>query len=176
MASKPHAASHAEHPTPIDAGDDYARAMQLALGYLSFKPRAITEVRRRIGRDFTQPVVERVLDSLKRYGYLDDAEYAMQWRRSRDKRKPRGAFLLRRELRAKGVADDLIDDALDGLDEAGSAYRAGQRPAQRWLKDDSMPYATFRRKMWDYLGRRGFPVGVTRDAVNRLWQEGRPQD
>ncbi|MCE2500087.1 MAG: RecX family transcriptional regulator [Dehalococcoidia bacterium] len=72
----------------------------MALGYVSFKPRAITEVRRRIGRDFTQPVVECVLDSLTRYGYLDDAEYAMQWRRSREKRKPRGAFLLRRELRA----------------------------------------------------------------------------
>ena len=171
MASKP-----MDHPTPIDAGDDYARAMQMAFGYLSFKPRAITEVRRRIGRDFTQLVVERVLDSLKRYGYLDDAEYAMQWRRSRDKRKPRGAFVLRRELRAKGVADNLIDDALDGLDEASSAYRAGQRRAQRWLSDDSMSYATFRRKMWAYLGRRGFAAGVTRDTANRLWRECRPQD
>ena len=152
-------------------GDPYARAMQTALGYVSFKPRSIAEVRKRVGRDFDQPVVERVLDSLKRYGYLDDAEYARQWRRSRDKRKPRGAFLLRRELRAKGVADDLIDDALDGLDEASSAYRAGQHRAQRWLSDDSMPYATFRRKMWDYLGRRGFAAGVTRDTANRLWRE-----
>ena len=157
-------------------GDPYAQAMQTALGYVSFKPRAIAEVRKRVGRDFEQPVVERVLDSLKRYGYLDDAEYARQWRRSRDKRKPRGAFLLRRELCAKGVADDLIDDALDGLDEASSAYRAGQRRAQRWLSDDSMPYATFRRKMWDYLGRRGFAAGVTRDTVNRLWREHRLQD
>ena len=152
-------------------GDIYAQAMRTALGYVSFKPRSIAEVRKRVGRDFEQPVVERVLDSLKRYGYLDDAEYARQWRRSRDKRKPRGAFLLRRELRGKGVADDLIDDALDGLDEASSAYRAGQRRAQRWLSDDSMPYTTFRRKMWDYLGRRGFAAGVTRDTANRLWRE-----
>ena len=165
-----------DHPTPIDAGDDYARAMQTALGYLSFKPRAIAEVRRRIGRDFTQPVVERVLDSLKRYGYLDDAEYATQWRRSRDKRKPRGAFLLRRELRAKGVADDLIDNALEGLDEASNAYRAGQRSAQRWLRDGSIPYTTYRRKMGDLLGRRGFAAGVTRDTANRLWREHHSQD
>ena len=165
-----------EHATPIDAGDDYARAMQVALGYVSFKPRAVAEVRRRVGRDFTQPVVERVLDSLKRYGYLDDAEYAMQWRSSRDRRKPRGAFLLRRELRDKGVADDLIDNALDGLDEAGNAYRAGQRSAERWLSDGSMPYSTFRRKIWDYLGRRGFATGVTRDTANRLWQEHHPED
>ena len=155
-------------------GDPYTQAMQTALRYVSFKPRSIAEVRKRVGRDFDQPVVERVLDSLKRYGYLDDVEYARQWRRSRDKRKPRGAFLLRRELRAKGVADDLIDDALDGLDETGNAYRAGQRRAERWLSDGSMPYTTFQRKMWDYLSRRGFPTGITRDTANRFWREHRP--
>ena len=156
--------------------DLYGQALQVSLRYVSFKPRTVAEVRRRVGRDFEQPVVERVLASLKRYGYLDDAEYARQWRRSRDKRKPRGAFLLRRELRTKGVADDLIDDALDGLDETSNAYRAGQRRAERWLSDGSMPYTTFQRKMRDYLSRRGFPMGITRDTVNRLWRERRPQD
>ena len=155
----------------MDAGDDYARAMQAALGYVSFKPRAVAEVRRRVGRDFGQPVVEQVLASLKRYGYLDDAAYAQQWCASREKRKPRGSSLLRRELRAKGVPDDLIDDAVAGLDEMSSAYRAGQRRAQRWLNDGSMPYPSFQRKMWDYLKRRGFPTGITRDTANRLWRE-----
>ncbi len=162
--------------TTDEYSDPYARAMRTALGYVSFKPRSISEVRKRVGRDFDQPVVERVLDSLKRYGYLDDAEYARQWRRTRDKRKPRGAFLLRRELRAKGVADDLINDALDGLDETGNAYRASQRRAERWLSDGSMPYTTFQRKMRDYLSRRGFPTGITRDTANRLWRDYRPQD
>ena len=151
--------------------DPYGQALQVSLRYVSFKPRTAAEVCRRVGRDFEQPVVERVLASLKRYGYLDDAEYARQWRSSRERRRPRGSFLLRRELRAKGVADDLIDDALDGLDETSNAYRAGQRPAQRWLNDGSMPHTTFQRKMWDYLKRRGFPAGINRDTANRLWQE-----
>ena len=34
-----------------------------------------------------------------------------------------------------------------------------------------MPYADFHRKMWDYLQRRGFRSGVTRDTVRRLWAE-----
>jgi regulatory protein len=155
-------------------GDGYPQALQTALRYISFKPRTVSEVRKRVGRDFAQPVVEQVLSSLKRYGYLDDAEYARQWRASRERRKPRGEFLLRRELRGKGVAEDTIDDALKGLDQASSAYRAGQRRAERSLMGHEMSYREFQRKMWDYLRRRGFPTGVIRETANRLWLEYTP--
>lgn len=151
--------------------DDYASALQVALRYISFRQRSVTEVRRRVGKEFAQPVVEQVLASLTRYGYLDDEEFARRWRESRERRKPRGAFALRRELGAKGVANSIIDAALDGLDEANGAYRAGERRAQRWLERGDMPYGTFRRKMWDYLRRRGFGSGVARDTVARLWAE-----
>ncbi len=151
--------------------DVYTDALQVALRYVSFKPRTVAEVRRRVGRDFEQPVVEQALDSLKRYGYLDDVEFARQWRNSRDRRKPRGASLIRRELRGKGVAEPIIEDALDGLDETDAAYRAAGRRAQRLLARGAMPYTDFHRKMWDYLQRRGFRSGVTRDTVRRLWAE-----
>ena len=155
----------------MEPSDEYTRALQVALRYVSFRQRSVGEVRRRVGRDFSQPVVEQVLASLKRYGYLDDAEFARRWRDSRQKRKPRGTFALRRELRAKWVADDIIDDTLAGLDEVAGAYRAGERPAQRWLQKGEMSYLEFRRKMWDYLRRRGFGTGVTSQTVGRLWAE-----
>ena len=158
------------------ASDAYPEALRVALRYVSFKPRTVAEVRRRVGRDFDQPVVEQVLASLKGYGYLDDAEYATQWRNSRDRRKPRGSSLIRRELRAKGVAEPIIDDALVGLDETDAAYRAGERRARRLIAGGSVPYATFHRKMWDYLQRRGFPAGITRDTVRRLWAENAPAE
>lgn len=155
---------------PAKSGS-YPDALRVALRFVSFKPRTVAEVRRRVGREFEQPVVEQVLTSLKRYGYLDDVEYASQWRKSRDRRKPRGSSLIRRELRAKGIAEPIIEDALVGLDEADAAYRAAERRAQRLLAQGAMPYADFHRKMWDYLQRRGFRSGVTRDTVRRLWAE-----
>ena len=158
------------------ASDAYPEALRVALRYVSFKPRTVAEVRRRVGRDFDQPVVEQALASLKRYGYLDDAEYAAQWRNSRDRRKPRGASLIRRELRAKGVAEPIIEEALAGLDEVDAAYRAGERRARRLLTGGSLPYANFHRKMWDYLQRRGFRSGVTRDTVRQLWAENSPAE
>ena len=155
----------------MDGPDDYARALQVALRYVSFRQRSTTEVRRRVGREFSQPVVEQVLASLKRSGYLDDADFARRWRDSRERRRPRGRFALRRELRAKGIADNIIDATLENLDESSSAYRAGDRRAQLWLAGGEMDYNTFRRKMWDYLRRRGFGSSVTGEAINRLWAE-----
>lgn len=155
----------------MEPSDDYARALQVALRYVSFRQRSITEVRRRVGKEFSQPVVEQVLASLSRYGYLDDADFARRWRDGRERRKPRGRFALRRELRAKGIADTIIDATLEDLDESSSAYRAGERRAQQWLASGEMDYSTFRRKMWDFLRRRGFASSVAGDTTARLWQE-----
>jgi regulatory protein len=155
----------------METSDDYARALQVALRYVSFRQRSITEVRRRVGKEFPQPVVEQVLASLTGYGYLDDADFARRWRDSRERRGPRGKFVLQRELRTKGVADNIIDAALEGLDEASSAYRAGEKQARRWLERGTMPKVTFHRKMWNYLRRRGFGSGVAQDTIARLWIE-----
>lgn len=84
--------------------------------------------------------------------------------------------MLRRELRAKGVEDTVIEDALEGMDEPDAAYRAAQKRAQRLLSDGSVGYSEFHRKMWDYLGRRGFPSGVTSDTVRQLWAQNRAED
>ena len=159
----------------LEPGDDYTRALQVALRYVSFRQRSIAEVRQRVGKDFSQPVVERTLAALKRYGYLDDADFARRWRESRERRKPKGAFAIRRELQAKGVAPSIIDDALAGMDESEGAYRAGAKPAQRWLLREQLAYPVYRRKMWDYLRRRGFGTAVTNHAVGRLWQEYREE-
>ncbi len=160
-----------EPPELIEPSDDYAQALQVALRYVSFRQRSVAEVRRRVGREFSQPIVERTVASLNRYGYLDDEDFARRWRDSRERRKPKGVFALRRELLAKGIANSIIDATLEGLDEGAGAYRAGERRAQRWLQGGDMNYAAFRRKMWDYLRRRGFAGGAARDTTARLWQE-----
>ena len=155
-----------------DADDSYDRALQVAYRFVGFRPRSVGEVRRRLSKDFAANVVDRVVSIFIGYGYLDDAEFARQWRASRERRNPRGATLLRRELRDKGIADGLIDATLDDVDDAENAYRAGRKRAERWLgSGEGLAYHVFRRKMWDYLQRRGFGGGVAHQTVTRLWVE-----
>ncbi len=154
-----------------DADDSYDRALQVAYRFVGFRPRSVGEVRRRLSKDFAADLVDRVVSTFIRYGYLDDAEFARQWRASRERRNPHGFALLRRELRDKGVAGALIDATLDDVDDAENAYRAGRRRAERWLGSDGLAYHVFRRRMWDYLQRRGFGGGVAHQTVARLWGE-----
>ncbi len=154
-------------------GDAYARALQVAFRYLAFRPRSVSEVRKRLGREFAADTIERVVTALVGYRYLDDADFAVRWRESRERRRPRGAALLKSELRRKGVDDDLIDTALDGLDDSENAYRAGLRKAERWIAK-GVDRNVFRRKMWDFLQRRGFGAKVSRETVERFWDEFAP--
>ena len=114
--------------------DSYDRALQVAYRFVGFRPRSVGEVRHRLSKDFAADVVDRVVSTFIRYGYLDDAEFARQWRESRERRNPRGATLLRRELRDKGIAEGLIEATLDDVDEAENAYRAGKRRAETMVR------------------------------------------
>lgn len=114
--------------------DPYPEALRVALRYVSFKPRTVAG-----GADFDRPVVEQVLASPKGYDYLDEAEYAAQWRNSRGSCKPRGSSLIRRYRRGKGVAEPIIDDALVGLDEFDAACRAGPPSSCQASRWDSRP-------------------------------------
>ena len=126
------------------------------------------ETRRRLERRFDGPAIDRTIGKLKALGFLDDAAFAREWRASRERRRPRGEPLLRRELLEKGVAPGVVQEALEGYDAEANAYNAGRRLARRLPLDDC---ATFRRRLWGRLRRRGFSHEVIDGTVSRLWSE-----
>ncbi len=69
-----------------------------------------------------------------------------------------------------GVATEVIDEVLDGMDEEANAYRAGQKMARRLGEKKCSP-EDFRRLMRAHLERRGFAYSLLADTVSRLWQE-----
>jgi regulatory protein len=152
-------------------GELYVQALPVALRFIAFRPRSIVEVRKRLAGKYLPEVVDRVVEALLGWGYLDDARFANQWRESRERRNPRGVRAIGSELRQKGIAGDLIDVALSDVDDALNAYRAGHRRAERWISGSGMECDQFRRKMWDFLNRRGFGADAARNAVSNLWDE-----
>ena len=149
-----------------------AKARQEALRFLSYRNRSRAEVRRKLARHYPAGVVEQVIARLVEQRYLDDVSFAIEWRRQRERRRPRGQSLLRRELQGLGVDREVIQEALDGIDEAENAYRAASAIARRLAAIDSgTDYGHFRRKVWDYLQRRGFDHSAIRSTVERHWSE-----
>jgi regulatory protein len=147
------------------------RAYERLLRLLANRPRSTAELTDYLKRKNTPPdVVADVLDRLAREGYLDDVAFVRFWVENRERCSPRGPHALRQELRRKGIAGRLVDEALAGLDWEESAYRAAQSRQRRWA---GLEYGDFRRAVGSYLGRRGFDYDVIGDVVERLWAQTR---
>jgi len=149
--------------------DHFYRCLNAAVHYLSYRPRSESEVRERLQRrGFDGDSIEAVIAKLKEQGLISDIAFAQFWKDNRESFSPRSQWLTRLELRRKGVTTDIIDQVVDEVDDADNAYRAALSKAHGLPLSD---YQGFRRRLGDYLKRRGFGYEVINHTVERIWQE-----
>ncbi|MBI4338727.1 MAG: regulatory protein RecX [Chloroflexi bacterium] len=153
-----------KQPQPSQAD----RAYQAGLRLLAYRARGRRELAQRLARRFAASAVQEAVAQLEANGYLDDAAFAQEWRRAREAHRPRGASLVRQELRGHGVSREVADAAVQGMDDAENAYRAAQRHLKAMA---GLDYPAFHRRLAAYLRRRGFPPDVVRHTVGRVWEE-----
>jgi len=145
------------------------RCFNAAAHYLSYRPRSEPELRERLHqRGFDSDSVEAAITRLKEQGLVDDIAFAQFWKDNRESFSPRSQWLTKLELKRKGVADDIIDQVVDTVDDEDSAYRAALRKARSSPQSD---YQNFRRRLGEHLKRRGFSYVVINHTVDRLWQD-----
>jgi len=153
----------------LTRSDHFHRCLNAAVHYLSYRPRSESEIRGRLQRrGFDGDSVEAVIARLKEQGLVDDMAFAQFWKDNRQSFSPHSQWLTRLELRQKGVGDDIIDQVVDAVDDADSAYRAALRRARSLPHSD---YQSFRRRLGEYLKRRGFGYEVINQTIGRMWQE-----
>jgi len=151
--------------------DQIEVAHELALNFLSYRPRSTAEVQRQLTeKGFDAQIVEGVITRLSRSGLLDDESFVRYWVENRDTHRPRGCRALRYELRQKGVANTVIDAELADYDESDAAYRAAYARAQKLVRQSEENDAV-REKLLAFLHRRGFSFGTARDAVDQVFAE-----
>jgi regulatory protein len=156
----------------LQAVDAEQRAYDRAVRFLSRRPRSQAEVRRHLARAAVdEALIEKIITRLGEHGYLDDAEFARYWIENREQFRPKGAYALRQELRSKGLEDETIEAAVEGLDETASAYEAARPRALRLAVLAQTDPQEFRGKLTDFLLRRGFDYEVIREIIARLARE-----
>ncbi len=147
----------------------FHRCLNAAAHYLSYRPRSEAELGERLcRRGFPPDSVEAVLKQLKGQGLIDDAAFARFWSDSRQSFSPRSRWLTGLEMRQKGVAEDIIAQVVDTVDDDDSAYRAAVAKLRSLPRAD---YRSFRRRLGEYLKRRGFSYEVINRTVKRIWYE-----
>jgi regulatory protein len=153
----------------LKKADLFQRCLNAAFHFLSYRPRSQAELRQRLGkRGFDGDNVAAVLARLKEQGLVDDLAFAQFWKDNRDSFRPRSQWLTRLELRQKGVPEEIIDRVAAQVDDEDCAYRAAVAKAHRLSTAD---YDGFRRRLGQFLKRRGFGYGLIKPTVERVWQE-----
>jgi regulatory protein len=159
----------AERLRELSVEDLRKRALDGALRLLAARPRSEQEVRERLTRrGLPHDVIVHAIERLREYGYVNDTEFARFWVEARSGANPRGRFVVRRELRQKGVAQETADEAMESLTETRSARKAARQKVGTLR---GLEYPDFRNRLAGYLARRGFGWDVIKPVVNDAWKE-----
>jgi regulatory protein len=149
--------------------DCYHRCLNTAMRYLGYRPRSESELRQRLQRKgFDIDYIEKTLAKLKEQGLVDDTAFARFWIENRESFSPRSQWLNRLELQRKGLDSNIIEQVVGEVDDCDSAYRAALNKTHRLSSSD---YRLFRRRLGEYLKRKGFGYEVINETINKIWKE-----
>jgi regulatory protein len=150
--------------------DELKQAQSAALKYLSYRDRSEFEIRARLGqKEFCQATIQETVGWLTGLGYLNDERFALNWSRSRLSTKKFGEYRLRRELSAKGLASEIIEQTLQVVYSEISEWDLAQSLAQKKLSQlKGVDPKSKSRRLAQYLQRKGFPSDTVFKTVNQL--------
>ena len=156
---------------PDEEADPESVARTIALRKLAAQARTRHELDQALRKkNVPDEAAAAVLDRLEEVGLVDDQAFAQDWVASRQQRRHLSKTALRRELQAKGVDRDHLDEALATIDTddelaAAQALATKKAAAMRGLE----PMVRDRR-LAGALARRGFGSGIISTVLSELRQ------
>ncbi|GHB15763.1 recombination regulator RecX [Streptomyces chryseus] len=122
-------------------------------------------------RGIPDDVSDEVLSRFEEVGLIDDAAFADAWVESRHHGRGLARRALARELRNKGVAPTLIDDAMGQLDSDQEEERARELVDRKLRSTRGLERDRRLRRLAGMLARKGYPEGMALRVVRRALEE-----
>ncbi len=148
---------------------EYARAKTVVFRMLKVRLRSEKEVVDKLdGKDFPADVIQKTVRYFRDTGLLDDRLFARGWIASRLK-KPLGFSRIRRELKMKGLSDDIVQEecarVADDYDEQESIHALAERRMRQYRTLDRVKA---QQRLYAYLARRGFSSGLIYKVIREI--------
>ncbi len=144
----------------------YPMALNDAVALLAQRARASGEIRQKLRRKlYMEDTIEMVLYKLEKERLMDDESFARDWAASRA-RCQIGRSRILRELRMKGIPQEMAEAALDGLDEEEgdeAAIALAQKLLKRYSSEADERKAM--QKLLAAMARRGYGYEESRQAI-----------
>jgi regulatory protein len=137
-------------------------ARQIVLRQLAMAPRSRAQLEEKLAqRDCPADVAAAVLDRMTEVGLVDDEAYAQMLVRSQHVGRGLAKRALARELRTKGIDDDLTQAALASIPDALERDRARELVDKKLRSMHGLGVAVQSRRLAGMLARKGYSPNMT---------------
>jgi len=157
---------HLEYETNLHKG------INLALHYISFRPRSALEVKRYlVNKAIESEQIPEIIRRLEEQGYIDDLSFAEKWVEERMLLRPKGRYALRAELKEKGIKTEIIEQVLSKLDKKAEKKQALEFGRKKMKQSIDKPWHQVRDKIGRYLANKGYDIELILEILPILEEE-----
>ena len=152
--------------------DPHDVARQIVLRQLAMAPRSRAQLGQKLSqRGCAADVAAAVLDRMTEVGLVDDEAYAQMFVRSQQAGRGLAKGALARELRTKGIEDDLAQRALASIPEADERDRARTLVDKKLRAMHGLGIEVQTRRLAGMLARKGYSPSMTYAVIREAIAE-----
>ncbi len=157
------------------------RARDMVYRLLATRARSRSELTQALLRkDIEERIAESTVQKFVDAGLVDDASFAESWVESRHRHQGLGRKALGIELRRKGVAADVVAEALSNVDEDSEVERARELVQRKLRGMPAADHTARMRRLVGMLARKGYSESlafrVVREELERSGVDGSDGD
>ena len=152
--------------------DPHDVARQIVLRQLAMAPRSRAQLEQKLSqRGCPADVAAAVLDRMTEVGLVDDEAYAQMLVRSQQAGRGLAKRALARELRTKGIEDDLAQRALASIPDADERDRARTLVDKKLRAMHGLGIEVQTRRLAGMLARKGYSPNMTYAVIREAIAE-----
>jgi regulatory protein len=153
--------------------DEYQFAKKSALDLLSYRIRSTTEIRDKLkSKKISSDTIDKTISHLDKIGLINDEEFARQLVLSKTGKKPAGKNVIRQKLFQKGISKNIADNVIEELYTGDKENELITEVYNKYAKKiNGMDKYQKRRKLFEYLMRKGFGIDSINEFLNEKLKE-----
>ncbi|WP_204557861.1 recombination regulator RecX [Bacillus ectoiniformans] len=153
----------------IERQDHVRKGLNMAIHYLSLRMRSEKEVADYLSKKEVEPEgIREIIATLYRLSYLNEAQFADAFVKTQINTTDKGPKTIERELKEKGLTDDLIEESLQSFDFDKQLEKAVHIAEKYRKKNKKESLMIQKQKIQQALVRKGYSWNVINEALEQL--------
>lgn len=148
---------------------EYERARKRAMYLLGYRDHSVSALREKLLNNYTEETADRVIEDMKRYGFLDDEEYAKKLAASLITVKKYGVYRAKAEMKRKGIDEATAENALSRYQSEDYSEQLVMLVRKKY--SEKIQDRDDRRRTAAALVRRGYSFSQVKEAVLQVLRE-----